>query len=82
MSRHANQRLHDSGSRCPAVDLAKLRTQLVAMTHDREGGEYTPDICRACGEDRRGEKWVGRKDDPDRMCRRCFTEGRDYPTVG
>lgn len=81
MSRHANQRLHDSGSRRP-VDLARLRTQLVAMTRDRGGGEYTPDICQACGEDRRGEKWVGRKNDPDRMCRRCFTEGRDYPTVG
>ena len=55
---------------------------MVAMTRDRGGGEYTPDICQACGEDRRGKKWVGRKDDPDRMCRRCFTEGRAYPTVG
>jgi hypothetical protein len=82
VSRHANQTTRDSGSHHLPVDLAKLRAQLVAMTRDRGGGNYTPEICPVCGEDRRGERWVGKRTDPDRMCERCFREGREYPTVG
>ncbi len=52
---------------------------MLAMGLDRRGGTYTSDLCPVCGEDRKGEPWVGRRGDPDRMCRRCFTAGREYP---
>ena len=47
----------------------------------REGGvgTYKRDICPACQEDRHGEGWFGRKGDPDRICLRCFTEGKPFP---
>ena len=81
MSRHANQLVSDSGSDHLPVDLTELRHRLVAITRRNGGGTYRPEICPACGEDRKGERWVGKRGDPDRMCERCFTEGREYPTV-
>jgi hypothetical protein len=43
------------------------------------GGAYRAEICPACGEDRKGKPWFGKRGDPNRMCERCFTEGKPFP---
>ncbi len=78
MSHHPKQHRGAKKS-SPPIDLEKLRDELVALTRRQGSGKYRPKICPVCGEDRHGERWVGRPGDPDRMCERCFTEGRAYP---
>ncbi len=81
MSRHAKQGRPDRDPEHAPVDLGRLRAELQAMQPNRRGGGYRPATCPVCQEDRRGEEWVGRKGDPERMCERCFTEGRAYPRI-
>ena len=56
-------------------DLSALRQTLIrGFERDRGGGgTYTPRICPACGEDRRGEKFTAG------ICDRCFRQGKDLP---
>ena len=35
-------------------------------------------LCQVCQEDRAGQGWEGKADDPGRMCARCWAEGY-YP---
>jgi len=56
-------------------DLIALRETLVkSFARDGGGGgTYTPRICPACGEDRKGEKFTAG------ICDRCFRQGKDLP---
>jgi hypothetical protein len=70
----------------PPTNIARLRDRLRARLEtigfrESGGGAYRPEICPACGEDRKGNPWFGKRGNPDRMCERCFTAGKPLPDL-